>query len=109
MRKAATFVGLALGLYLIVRTGAEPFAIDMSDPATYRNDWGRTKLIRRPPGSVRTRRGSSRGHRNVPDPSSFLWARPAQAAWPAVGPQRGTRAGGLRPPSAGRDLAEHDS
>ena len=33
---------------------------------------GRTKRIRRPPGSLRTRRGSSRGHRNVPDPSSFL-------------------------------------
>jgi hypothetical protein len=72
MRKAATFVGLALCLYLIVRAVAEPFVIDMSDPAAYRNDWGGTKLIWRPPGSLRTRRGSSRGHRNVPDPSSCL-------------------------------------
>jgi hypothetical protein len=40
MRKAATLVGLALGLYLIVRAVAEPFVIDMSNPATYRNDWG---------------------------------------------------------------------
>lgn len=40
MRKAAIVVGLAIGLYLIVRAVAEPFVIDMSDPATYRNDWG---------------------------------------------------------------------
>ena len=29
-----------LGVYLVVRAVAEPFVIDMSDPATYRNDWG---------------------------------------------------------------------
>ena len=40
MRKAAIVVGLAIGLYLIVRAVAEPFVIDLSDPATYRNDWG---------------------------------------------------------------------
>jgi hypothetical protein len=40
VRKAAIVVGLAIGLYLIVRAVAEPFVIDMSDPATYRNDWG---------------------------------------------------------------------
>jgi hypothetical protein len=45
MRKAATFVGLALGLYLIVRAVAEPFVIDMSNPATYRNDWGGPSLF----------------------------------------------------------------
>jgi hypothetical protein len=45
MRKAATFVGLALGLYLIVRAVAEPFVIDMSNPATYRNDWGGPSLV----------------------------------------------------------------
>jgi hypothetical protein len=84
-RKAATFVGLALDLYLIIRAVAEPFVIDMSNPATYRNDWGGPSLFGRPPGSLRTRRGSSRSHRNVPDPSSFLWARPARAAWPTVG------------------------
>ena len=40
MRKAAIVVGLAVGLYLIVRAVAEPFVIDLSDPASYRNDWG---------------------------------------------------------------------
>jgi len=44
MRKAAVVVGLALGLYLVVRAIAEPFVIDMSDPATYRNDWGGPSL-----------------------------------------------------------------
>jgi hypothetical protein len=44
MRKAAVVVGLALGLYLVVRAVAEPFVIDMSDPATYRNDWGGPSL-----------------------------------------------------------------
>jgi hypothetical protein len=39
MRKATSVVGLVLGLYLIVRAIAEPFVIDMSDPATYRKDW----------------------------------------------------------------------
>jgi hypothetical protein len=45
MRKAAGIVGLALGLFFIVRAAAEPFVIDMSDPATYRNDWGGPSLI----------------------------------------------------------------
>jgi hypothetical protein len=40
VRKAAIVVGLAVGLYLIVRAVAEPFVIDLSDPASYRNDWG---------------------------------------------------------------------
>ena len=45
MRKAAVAVGLALGLYLIIRAVAEPFVIDMSEPATYRNDWGGPSLF----------------------------------------------------------------
>jgi hypothetical protein len=45
MRKAASVVGLVLGLYLMVRAIAEPFVIDMSDPATYRNDWGGPSLL----------------------------------------------------------------
>lgn len=32
--------GLLLAAYLIVRAIAEPFVIDMSDAASYRNDWG---------------------------------------------------------------------
>jgi hypothetical protein len=39
MRKAAIAVGLGLGLFFVVRAVAEPFVIDVSDPATYRNDW----------------------------------------------------------------------
>ena len=45
MRKAAVAVGVALGLYLIIRAVAEPFVIDMSEPATYRNDWGGPSLF----------------------------------------------------------------
>ncbi|MDH2428297.1 hypothetical protein [Sphaerisporangium sp. TRM90804] len=40
MRKIIQILGLVLGAYLIVRALAEPFVIDMSDPATYENDWG---------------------------------------------------------------------
>lgn len=45
MRKAAVAVGVAVGLYLIVRAVAEPFVIDMSNPATYRHDWGGPSLL----------------------------------------------------------------
>lgn len=45
MRKAAVAVGLAVGLYLIVRAVAELFVIDLSDPATYQNDWGGPSLF----------------------------------------------------------------
>ena len=44
MKKAATVVAWTLGVYLIVRALAEPFVIDMSDPATYRRDWGGPSL-----------------------------------------------------------------
>jgi hypothetical protein len=44
MKRAAIGAGLVLGLFLIVRAVAEPFVIDMSDPATYRNDWGGPSL-----------------------------------------------------------------
>ena len=45
MRKIAIAVGFVLGLFFIVRAVAEPFVIDMSDPATYRNDWGGPSLF----------------------------------------------------------------
>jgi hypothetical protein len=45
MWKTVIAVGLALGLFLIVRAIAEPFVINMSDPATYRNDWGGPSLL----------------------------------------------------------------
>jgi hypothetical protein len=38
-------VGWLLGLYLVVRAVAEPFVIDVSDPSTYRNDWGGPSLL----------------------------------------------------------------
>ncbi|HZA84008.1 MAG TPA: hypothetical protein VFC13_21470 [Actinomycetes bacterium] len=45
MRKGAVALGVALGLFLIIRAVAEPFVIDLSDPATYRNDWGGPSLF----------------------------------------------------------------
>jgi hypothetical protein len=44
MRKALSIVGLLIGLYLIGRAIAEPFVIDVTDPATYRDDWGGPSL-----------------------------------------------------------------
>jgi hypothetical protein len=47
MRKLSVvgrILGLVMGLYLIARAVAEPFVIDMSDPATYRDDWGGPSL-----------------------------------------------------------------
>ncbi|MGI5146015.1 hypothetical protein ACQEVC_06380 [Plantactinospora sp. CA-294935] len=44
MKKALAVVGILFGLYLIVRAIAEPFVIDMTDPATYRRDWGGPSL-----------------------------------------------------------------
>jgi len=45
MRKAASITVFILGLYLIARAVAEPFVIDMTDPATYRDDWGGPSLV----------------------------------------------------------------
>ncbi|MEN3613870.1 hypothetical protein [Plantactinospora sp. ZYX-F-223] len=44
MKKALAAVGILFGLYLIVRAVAEPFVIDMTDPASYRQDWGGPSL-----------------------------------------------------------------
>ena len=40
IKRAAKVLGAVLGVYLITRAIAELFAIDMSDPATYHDDWG---------------------------------------------------------------------
>ncbi|WP_433407788.1 hypothetical protein ACQPZU_15105 [Saccharomonospora azurea] len=45
MKKIAATIGFLAGLYLIFRAAMEPFDIDMSDPATYRNDWGGPSLF----------------------------------------------------------------
>jgi hypothetical protein len=34
-----------IGTFFVVRAAAEPFAISLTDPATYRDDWGGPSLI----------------------------------------------------------------
>jgi hypothetical protein len=45
LRRALLITGYVLGFYLIVRAIAEPFVIDVTDPATYRQDWGGPSLL----------------------------------------------------------------
>ncbi|MBM0224249.1 MULTISPECIES: hypothetical protein [Micromonospora] len=45
MRKIATVAGFVLGFYLVGRALVEPFVIDMTDPSTYRHDWGGPSLF----------------------------------------------------------------
>jgi hypothetical protein len=49
VKRAVSVLGTSLawilGLYLVVRAVVEPFVIDMSDPASYRNDWGGPHLV----------------------------------------------------------------
>jgi hypothetical protein len=44
VKRALSIVGLVVGLYFVVRAVVEPFNIDITDPATYRNDWGGPSL-----------------------------------------------------------------
>ncbi|MEU2614913.1 hypothetical protein ABZ570_25505 [Micromonospora sp. NPDC007271] len=44
MKKILAGFGMLLGLYLIARAAAEPFVIDVTDPASYRLDWGGPSL-----------------------------------------------------------------
>jgi len=44
MKRVAVGLGVVLGLYSIIVAIAEPFRIDMSDPATYSDDWGGPSL-----------------------------------------------------------------
>jgi hypothetical protein len=44
VKKVAVAAAWILGIYLIIRGLAEPFTIDMSDPSTYRHDWGGPSL-----------------------------------------------------------------
>jgi hypothetical protein len=44
MRRVVSVLGLLIGLYLLGRAAVEPFLINMSDPATYRNAWGGPSL-----------------------------------------------------------------
>jgi hypothetical protein len=45
MRKIAIVVGVVVGLYFVGRAIVEPFVIDVTDPATYREDWGGPSLF----------------------------------------------------------------
>jgi hypothetical protein len=45
VRRLLTVLGFVVGLYLVGRAAAEPFVIDMSDPSTYREDWGGPSLV----------------------------------------------------------------
>jgi hypothetical protein len=40
MKRIGQVILWIFGFYLIVRAIAEPFVIDVTDPATYRQDWG---------------------------------------------------------------------
>jgi hypothetical protein len=40
MKRIGVGILWAVGIYFVVRALAEPFVIDVNDPATYRDDWG---------------------------------------------------------------------
>lgn len=44
MKRLVVVIAYILGVYLVMRAVAEPFAIDIADPATYRDDWGGPSL-----------------------------------------------------------------
>ncbi|MGH3728659.1 MAG: hypothetical protein ACRDTU_07875 [Micromonosporaceae bacterium] len=44
MKRTLIIVGYAIGFYFIVRAILEPVVIDVTDPATYRDDWGGPSL-----------------------------------------------------------------
>ena len=45
LRRVIAIVGVIVGVFLIVRAVVEPFAIDLTDPSTYRTDWGGPSLV----------------------------------------------------------------
>jgi hypothetical protein len=44
VRKAVRWAGWIVGGYLVIRAIVEPFDIDVTDPETYRHDWGGPSL-----------------------------------------------------------------
>lgn len=44
MRRTVVVLAWAIGLFLIARAVAEPFMINLGDPATYEKDWGGPSL-----------------------------------------------------------------
>ena len=45
LRKLTRLLAWLVGTYFVVRAIVEPFVIDLSDPSTYRNDWGGPNVI----------------------------------------------------------------
>lgn len=45
MRRLVAGLGWVVGLFLVGRAIAEPFTIDLANPATYEADWGGPSLI----------------------------------------------------------------
>jgi uncharacterized membrane protein len=45
VKRVGVVLAFVLGAFLIVRAVVEPFVVDMSDPATYRHDWGGPSLF----------------------------------------------------------------
>jgi hypothetical protein len=45
VQKVLVGLGVPVGVYLIGRAIAEPLLIDLTDPATYRKDWGGPSLL----------------------------------------------------------------
>jgi hypothetical protein len=45
MKLLIRVLGVIVALFFVVRAVAEPFVIDMTDPATYSGDWGGPSLI----------------------------------------------------------------
>jgi hypothetical protein len=43
--KVVAGLAILFGLYLVVRAVVELFVIDLSDPATYHDDWGGPSLL----------------------------------------------------------------
>lgn len=44
MKRAARVVLWVLGGFLVLRAAMEPFVVDVSDPDSYRHDWGGPSL-----------------------------------------------------------------
>jgi hypothetical protein len=45
MRRIGLGMIWVIGIFLVIRAIAEPFAIDLSDPRSYRTDWGGPSLF----------------------------------------------------------------
>lgn len=44
VKRVVRVIVWVIGAYFVLRAVAEPFLIDLSDPSSYRNDWGGPSL-----------------------------------------------------------------